>query len=476
MVDVTDRKALEAELRKRPREQVVAFASRCALRALPMFDVRLARSAHDTAQFVTLCRATLSGAVAATGPTAPDRVARAAAYAADAAYASAADAAYAASARSASAASAADAAYASAADASASASAAYAAAATSDLDSLEALSPVKSLFGEPLWPRGAPGSVAERWSSLRNRLAGDGAFAFWLRWYEAMRDGRAVDWEMLEEVVLIDNAVWEEGPDRIAEEIAKIEAKYIVASAPLDERVESDPATGLLRVVPAEISDRPLLSALLMQVEDALELALAQRANGLSETIYPTPLLRATLTKHANDPQRVEMNFVTAAKSLRRQIDETQDLPRSEENLALRDAVEEAARGVRASHPAVARVRELLARQALAELSAEDRARLEDAEPVLTAISADVMSEDFAADIRHLIAERGPPATSDAPPLPGLDEAARVFSRAGRSYDLLSKSREALERLENSTGFRAAKILATLGGLLALGLRVFGVL
>ena len=344
------------------------------------------------------------------------------------------------------------------------------------MDSLEAHSPIQSLFGEPLWPGGAPAFVAERWSSLRDRLAGDAVFAFLLRWYEAMRDGRAVDWAMLEEVVLIDNAVWEQGPDRVAEEIAKIEAKYIVASAPLDERVESDPATGLLRVVPVEISDRPLLSALLVQVEDALEFALAQRANGLSEATYPAPLLRATLTKHANNPQRVEMNFVTAAKSLRRQMDETRDLPRSEENLALLDAVEEAARGVRASHPEVARVRDLLAEQALAELSVEEQTQLSNAEPVLTAISEDVMSEDFAADIRDFIAERGPPATSDAPPLPGLDQAARVFSRAGRSYDLLSKSREALERLENSTGFRAAKILGTLGGLLALGLRVFGVL
>ena len=53
MVDVMNRKALEAELRKRPREQVVAFAARCALRALPIFDVRFARSAHGPAQFVT---------------------------------------------------------------------------------------------------------------------------------------------------------------------------------------------------------------------------------------------------------------------------------------------------------------------------------------------------------------------------------------------------------------------------------------
>ena len=334
----------------------------------------------------------------------------------------------------------------------------------------------KDLLNSRIWLAGVPDGSIEAWGEVKKHFSDDAALAFWLRWYEAMRDGNPPDWGMQREIALIDDAIWDEGPDAVAAEIAKIEARYLEAAAPLAETIEANPETGRLHVVPVQPKDPPLLSVLLGQVEEALELTLAQRANGLSELNYPVPLLRSTLTKHAADPQRIEMNLVTAAKSLRRQIDVTQDLPRSEENLALLDAVEDCGRGVRAAHPEVARVRSLLAEQALKEASPEDRQALADAAPMLDAISEGLMQEDFAADIPALVADRSVPGVTEETALPGLDETARVYVRVARSHRLLTESPDTLERLEATTGMRAGRIINTLTTLIMNGLRLFGIL
>lgn len=154
-------------------------------------------------------------------------------------------------------------------------------AANSDLDLIEAHTSARSLFRMPLWPDGMAGEATEIGSSLRERLAGDAAFAFWVKWYEAMRDGIAVDWAMLEEIVLIGNSTWSGGPDPVAEEIAKIETKF--SAAPAEGAFRSQARRMLVepRAVGAEAEG---LDAL---IEEALELY--RRETGMNR--LPEPLL-----------------------------------------------------------------------------------------------------------------------------------------------------------------------------------------
>lgn len=50
--------------------------------------------------------------------------------------------------------------------------------------------------------------------------------AFWREWYQGFLDGKPLDWELQRRVALIDDAIWEAGPEAVAEEIEKIRAKF----------------------------------------------------------------------------------------------------------------------------------------------------------------------------------------------------------------------------------------------------------
>lgn len=57
--------------------------------------------------------------------------------------------------------------------------------------------------------------------------------AFWREWYQGFLDGKPLDWELQRRVALIENSIWEAGPEAVANEIEKIRAKFY-----LEKRIE----------------------------------------------------------------------------------------------------------------------------------------------------------------------------------------------------------------------------------------------
>jgi hypothetical protein len=53
-------------------------------------------------------------------------------------------------------------------------------------------------------------------------------WSFWREWYQGFLDGKPLDWELQRRVALIDDAIWEAGPEAVAEEIKRIRAAYKV--------------------------------------------------------------------------------------------------------------------------------------------------------------------------------------------------------------------------------------------------------
>ncbi len=321
----------------------------------------------------------------------------------------------------------------------------------------------------------------EDWDAVRTSLSPD--WSFWINWYQDALDGRAPDWDMLYEIALIPDEDWKKGPARVNFLIGEIQAKYLSAFTPLAERIEFDPPVAKFHAIPQEPTKPDLLAATLSQVEDAMEDALADTGNGLREDSREVRVLNRTILRHSNDPQRIEMDFTSVAIGLRRQIEETQELPNSEGNLALLEAVEEGARAIRATHPDVAENRMILAGQVLRELPNEDIAVLDEAKDVLVVISEGVMAEDFAEDIPQLINDALLPLPNGAPPLPAMDPAVRVFGRVSRMAMMMQKSGEIVETIHNSKGYKAlgivargVKITAYLYFLVSIGLRLFGIL
>ena len=335
------------------------------------------------------------------------------------------------------------------------------------------------MFSTPLWhqsdwPEGlTPVALGP---TLLDR---DIRFAFFARWYDGMVRGEPLDWELQRRVALIPPETWEAGVDAVAAAIEDIEAQYLLEQAPLAEKVEFNELSERFRVAPIPMQNAGFMSALMLRTEDALEDALHGR-NGLREDMREVRVLRRTHQRYANDPQRVEMDYTSVSVSLRRHIETTGELEDSSDNLALLEAVEEGARGLRGHHPEVAANRESLARQAMRELPAADVALLEDAQEVLPQITEGAMQEDFQRDIPKLINDATLPLPNGAPSLPGADEATRIFTRVSRIWLLYNHVKEAGSKAFDSKGFKTARlgltVFQTLRSLVSLGLRLFGIL
>ncbi|MBF9034047.1 hypothetical protein HKCCE2091_07330 [Rhodobacterales bacterium HKCCE2091] len=69
--------------------------------------------------------------------------------------------------------------------------------------------------------------VLSKYSDGRTDLLGSGGpWSFWARWYQAAMAGIPLPWELQQEIALIPNAVWDAGPEAVAEAINLIEAKH----------------------------------------------------------------------------------------------------------------------------------------------------------------------------------------------------------------------------------------------------------
>ncbi|GAA0294729.1 hypothetical protein [Rhodovulum strictum] len=83
---------------------------------------------------------------------------------------------------------------------------------------------VPRLMATPLWHE------AERpfdgiWHSVRTQYPPDGdhPWAFWIDWYQRALDGTETRWDLLRKIALIDNAIWEAGPEAVAAEIVRLQ-------------------------------------------------------------------------------------------------------------------------------------------------------------------------------------------------------------------------------------------------------------
>ncbi|MBY5987630.1 hypothetical protein [Roseovarius atlanticus] len=323
----------------------------------------------------------------------------------------------------------------------------------------------------PLWSSGsAPPDVKANWDDFSALSQQVSYWSFWKTWFDGFLRGQPLDWELQRRVALIDNHIWEAGPEAVATEIERIKAAYLAEKAPQAERVEFNAETAKFYTVPLSVAKPDFLGATLTQVQDALDDVLANPSNGLHDNAREVRVLRRVFTKYGNDPQQIEMGFVSVHKGLTRQI-LNDELPASEENLAFQDALEEGARGIRATHPDVAENRQILTDQTIRELPEGAKEKLEDALPMLVAISDNNLADDWQNDIPQLLNDATQPLPSGAPPLPGADETTRIFSRAAK-IALHLKIADTVHKIDGSAGYKAARIVTTIAALVTLGLAI----
>lgn len=301
--------------------------------------------------------------------------------------------------------------------------------------------------------------------------------SFWERWYLGFVLGKPLDWELQRRVSEIDEEIWTSSSQRIADEIERIQADFLLSQVPLAETVEVNADSGLLHLVPVRVENAPLLSALVASVQDAVEDAVRGN-NGLNDSSTTVRILTRSCMRYGNDPQRLEVDFTRAVVGLRRQID-VKDLPDSEDNMHLLNTIEEAVRGIRVTHPGVAKNREILAKATPLLLTDAERADLEKAAPELAKVTEGSLKDDFAEDIPLLL--ENPIGFADKHlPGPQADAAVRVVSRATKMQQKVDALTEKGAKTFDSKEVKTVRLVALSTGVLspivALGLRLFGVI
>lgn len=84
---------------------------------------------------------------------------------------------------------------------------------------------VLSLFELPLWER-LPNELEHGQQYLMNRVLSSSEYNFWREWYQGFLDGKPLNWELQRRVALIRDAIWEAGPEAVADEIEKVRNKF----------------------------------------------------------------------------------------------------------------------------------------------------------------------------------------------------------------------------------------------------------
>ncbi len=74
--------------------------------------------------------------------------------------------------------------------------------------------------------------------------------SFWRDWYRGFLIGDPIDWELQRRVALIEEAIWEAGPEAVAEEIERIRAEWLAEQLPQADQVEFDLEDGLFQSTP----------------------------------------------------------------------------------------------------------------------------------------------------------------------------------------------------------------------------------
>ncbi|MFY1706690.1 hypothetical protein [Tritonibacter scottomollicae] len=260
--EIVDRESFQAWLEALPKarryEVAVGLATRCALRVFPIWAAAMQQDWARKGDLTPLpsLRSMLISGVAVEMPTqdirnaavraadaayvaasAADAAVRAAADAADAAAASAAvradAAAYAADAVVRAAASAAV--RADAADAASTAVRAAAAASVAEIMSIlrqdiQVIDRGDDLLTLPLWPGEIPDKIATAWTSGRTWMQETPGYSFWIRWYEAILEGRPLTgdwdshWRLMQDIALIAPEDWDEGAKHVGGVIDEMEA------------------------------------------------------------------------------------------------------------------------------------------------------------------------------------------------------------------------------------------------------------
>lgn len=450
IADIIDRGSLEAWLNDQPDIRAASniIAHRTAMRVLPLAWNWFASPARkaDVAPLSVLRVSLTSGVVCSAGT--PE--VRAAAYSAARSAVLSSDSAVGSAVLSA--VFSADSAAASAAD-SAAASAQSAAFSAADIwpsiraDCANLIAGV-DLTTQSLWPTSNP-QADQMWqdlkSTLQARSTGSKAtargapaldYTFWINWYDHALAGTETRWDMLTEVALLDDKIWQGNANALMDEIHAIERKHATAATPYAERIEENPDTHKLRSVPLsqlpadrghDIADRLRDAAEIIPVNDPS--ANAQYASLGPDIEY----LKSGVEKYHGRPARLYDVVMAVTARLEHRI-QVGDCPTPEQDVligALRSELLSVTDDLRIFDPEVRNVVEIRQLDKADKAQPEDKEALAEAAKELSPVSEGALAQGWREDAYVL---RDPMATPQETRQAIYRISSRIIRVVGLSY------------------------------------------
>lgn len=139
-----------------------------------------------------------------------------------------------------------------------------------------------------------------KWRSKNPIFPKNGTWSFWRDWYQGFLDGKPLDWELQHRVALIDDTIWHQGPEAVAQEIERIKAEF-TAQHPQEPRFPAFEPNDLRPLIQNRIIATASLQGLAVQISGAIEQYHSDTgANALPEALSPLQDMPALINAVTN--------------------------------------------------------------------------------------------------------------------------------------------------------------------------------
>ncbi|MGR3623876.1 hypothetical protein [Pseudophaeobacter sp.] len=168
-----------------------------------------------------------------------------------------------------------------------------------DLDTIRKTSTSAIIFDRPLWTH--PVEIMDPYQPLPFPDLEEVVLqlGFWQDWYKGFLDGKPLDWELQRRVALIDDAIWEAGPEAVAAQIERIKEDFATTTSEVQDRFPEYEPKSVNHLIENRVLASASLQGLSVQISDEIAQYHAETgANALPDAFQPLsdmPILLNTL-------------------------------------------------------------------------------------------------------------------------------------------------------------------------------------
>jgi len=266
-----------------------------------------------------------------------------------------------------------------------------------------------------------------------------------------MLAGQPLPWELQRDVALIDDEIWQAGPEAVAGKIAEIEAAYWAERLPQHETLSQDEDTGKFRVTAEPFDDAKAVERWLRQIDFALSLAVDSNTSDFNRMCTAFKYLNHTLENCRDDPNAIEQQVGIARGIIDTNL--ARDGYASDDSLeALSHVLEQIQVQMRADHPEVRKAWEKRIAQKLRETDRETKLAAAGAIRAEKERTLDRLNTEMELDAEAV-------ETSDDP-----EVQAQAIRRAGgraAKMSAMERTGKVIKRVDDSAGYKGVRIAGT---------------